>query len=612
MTEPMQLKTAVADLHMPAVHAHPALLDVLPVAVYTTDAKGRITYCNQAAVDLAGRRPVLGQDKWCVTWRLYRPDGTFLPHDECPMAQALEAQRPIRGVEAIAERPDGGRVRILPFPTPLFGEDGQLVGAVNVLVDITEQQDPGELAARLAAIVTTSDDAIIGKTLDGVVTSWNAGATRIFGYESEEMIGQPITTIIPVELHDEERHIIAKLRRGERIEHFETVRIAKDGRRLNISLSVSPVLNNVGRLIGASKVARDITERKRAEELQRLLIGELNHRVKNTLATVQSIANQTVRRARSPSEFAASFSGRIRALARAHTLLSLNAWLGSDIVKLVEDQLLIEEIEDERVSASGPSIMLQAQLALHLALVLHELATNARKYGALSVPDGRLSVTWQVRSDPTRTLVLTWQERNGPRVQVPSTHGFGSSLIEHSLQSYGGQAHVDYAADGLRCLIVMPLPETSVTTSRIPSAPAEEYVRPAPTAGPIDELRGKRVLVVEDEPLVALDLMSMLRDLGCEPVGPARTVEQAACHIDAGDLDLALVDGNLGGHSVDDLAAALRGRSVPFAFVSGYGREGLPNAFREATLVTKPFSAAQIRDALRKLVSHKPRATVDA
>src|SRR5262249_38834020 len=143
-------------------------------------------------------------------------------------------------------------------------------------------------------IVASSDDAIISKRLDGTITSWNAGATRIFGYEAEEIIGRPITTIIPPELLSEEKEIIARLRRGERIGHYETVRVAKDGHRIDISLTVSPLRDRLGNVIGASKVARDISERKQAEKLQRLLVDELNHRVKNTLATIQAIASQSL------------------------------------------------------------------------------------------------------------------------------------------------------------------------------------------------------------------------------------------------------------------------------------------------------------------------------
>ena len=211
------------------------------------------------------------------------------------MAVTLKEGHPVRGVEAIAERPDGTRVPFLPYPTPLRDATGQLVGAINLPVDLTERRRAEVESAQLAAIVASSDDAIISKTLEGRVTSWNEGASRIFGWEASEMIGQPILRIIPPELHDEEVEIMARLRRGERIEHFDTVRLAKDGRRVDISLAVLPIRDSSGRVTGASKVARDVTERKEAEKLQRLLVDELNHRVKNTLATVQAIASEDAR-----------------------------------------------------------------------------------------------------------------------------------------------------------------------------------------------------------------------------------------------------------------------------------------------------------------------------
>src|SRR6516165_7522325 len=295
-----------------------ALLEALPVPVYMTDADGRITFYNEAAAELWGHRPQLGSDKWCGSWRLFWPDGRPLPHDECPMALALKRGEPIRGVEALAERPDGTRVRFLPYPTPLRDDNGRLTGAINLLMDITERHDAQLESARLAAIVVSSDDAIISKTLEGRITSWNAGATRIFGYEASEMIGESILRIIPPELHGEEREILARLQRGERIDHYETVRVARDGRRVDVSLTVSPLRDRSGKVVGASKVGRDITDRKRAEKLQQVLTDELSHRVKNTLATVQAIANQSLVRAKSPTDFVSSFTGRLQALAKAH------------------------------------------------------------------------------------------------------------------------------------------------------------------------------------------------------------------------------------------------------------------------------------------------------
>jgi PAS domain S-box-containing protein len=255
------------------------ILDALPAAIYTTDAAGRITYYNQAAVDLAGREPELGKDEWCVTWRLYRPDGTPLPHDQCPMAVALRENRPIRGEQAILERPDGTCIPFIPYPTPLRDASGALVGAVNMLVDISDRSAAESARAHLAAIVESSDDAIISKNLDGIVTSWNQGAERIFGYQAHEIIGQPITRIFPPYRIKEEDQILARLRRGERIDHFETVRRRKDGREIDVSLTISPVRDATGRIIGASKIARDVTEKKRAEAALRDLNDNLERRV---------------------------------------------------------------------------------------------------------------------------------------------------------------------------------------------------------------------------------------------------------------------------------------------------------------------------------------------
>jgi PAS domain S-box-containing protein len=239
------------------------LVNALPAAIYTTDPSGRITYYNEAAAALWGCRPDLGNSDWCGSWRLFWPDGRVMPHEQCPMATAVKKQQAIRGLEAIAERPDGTRVPFLPFPTPIFNASGVFVGAVNMLVDITERKRAEEATQRLASIVDSSDDAIISKDLDGIISSWNNAASRLFGYEAAEVIGKPVTILIPQDRRDEELFILQQIRRGERIDHYETVRRRKDGGLIDVSLTVSPVRNAQGKIIGASKIARDITKRKR-------------------------------------------------------------------------------------------------------------------------------------------------------------------------------------------------------------------------------------------------------------------------------------------------------------------------------------------------------------
>lgn len=251
------------------------LLEALPVAIYVTDAEGRLTYFNSAAAKLSGRQPELGVDKWCVTWKIFLENGTPLPHDQCPMAVALRGQKVSEGVECIAERPDGTRFWFTPYPAVLRDESGRIVGGLNLLIDITDRklaQIKAERAAQLlSSIVESSDDAIISKSLEGIVTSWNKSAERLFGYAEDEMVGKSISILIPPDRLEEESQILARLSRGERVDHIDTIRRKKDGTVIEISLTISPVKNASGEIIGASKIARDTTPAKLAERESRLL-----------------------------------------------------------------------------------------------------------------------------------------------------------------------------------------------------------------------------------------------------------------------------------------------------------------------------------------------------
>ena len=319
--------------------ADAGMIDALPAAVFTLDTEGRLLRWNRAAERLWGRRPEVGETDYHRLWRW--PDGKTIDPGEEPLHTALREGGTPAPAEVLALRPDGSSVPYLLYPSRLRDGSGAVTGLLALLVDISERSSAEVDRERLAAIVSSSNDAIIGKTLDGIVTSWNAGATRMFGYRAEEMLGKSVTLLMPEELRGEEEEILASLRRGERIEHFDTVRVTKDGRRIDVSLAVSPVRDGSGRIVGASKVARDITERKRAEELQRLLFDELNHRVKNTLATIQAIASQSLRRSPDPASFVASFNGRVQALARAHDLLVAGELRGTGVADLVREQVLL-------------------------------------------------------------------------------------------------------------------------------------------------------------------------------------------------------------------------------------------------------------------------------
>jgi len=422
------------------------ILDSLPAALYITDPDGRITYYNDAAAELWGHRPALGTSSWCGSWKLFWLDGRPMRHDECPMAVSIRERRPVRGEEAIAERPDGSRVTFVPYPTPLYDTSGQFLGAVNMLIDVGDRRRADEYAERLGAIVESSDDAIISKDLNGVIKSWNSGAQRLFGYTAEEAIGRPVTILIPEDRIDEEPEIIERIRRGERVDHYETVRMRKDGGLIDISLTVSPVRSSDGRIVGASKIARDISERRRAQQQQNLLLNEMKHRIKNTLAMVQALSMQTLRGA-SAAELSA-FNARLSALGSAHDLLTLKSWNRLSLGDVVAAALKpFEEQKQERVVASGfGDAWLDSTKSLLLAMVLHELATNAVKYGALSNEGGRVQLDWEL-DDGSGCVRLCWRESGGPPVTPPERKGFGSKLIEKSLIG----AKIDYRPEGLIC-----------------------------------------------------------------------------------------------------------------------------------------------------------------
>jgi len=311
------------------------LLEALPAAIYTTDAEGRINFYNRAAVEMAGRTPQPG-DEWCVTWKLFWPDGSPLPHNECPMAVALRENRPVRGAEAVAERPDGRRVPFIPYPTPLRDAAGNLVGAINMLVDITE--------------------------------------------------------------------------------------------------------------------------RKRAENAQKILIDELNHRVKNTLATVQSLAGQTARHAADLADFLPTFTGRLLALSRAHDLLTERNWQAVPFRKLVHD--IVDPVSGGRVTTDGPDIDLDARSALSVTMVLNELLTNAAKYGALSEPNGSVLLSWRVGTGErmTNAIDCEWRERGGPQVKPPKRRGFGTRFMERCVEhDLAGEFDLVFEPEGTRCHMVFPI-----------------------------------------------------------------------------------------------------------------------------------------------------------
>jgi PAS domain S-box-containing protein len=429
------------------------VLETDAVGVLFFDHEGTLIGANEVFLTMTGwsREDV---DSRRLDWRRMTPP-EWVAASEAQM-ENLAATGRIGPYEKEYLRKDGSRSWML-FAGRDLG-DGTIV---EFAIDINSRKQAEAAEWRLAAIVESSDDAIVSKDLNGIITSWNRGAERLFGYEAEEVIGKSITILIPADRQDEEPRILERLRRGERVDHFETVRRRKDGRPIEISLTVSPVKDDSGRIIGASKIARDITERKRLEEQLLLVNRELHHRVKNTLATVQAVIASTARRAQTVDEFQQAVMDRIASLAKTHTLLIEKEHGGASIKDILNSELApYDDGTGQRVRLAGPDVRLPSEIAVAFGMAVHELTTNAAKYGAFSLPSGRVEVTWspEEQADGCR-LNLAWQEQDGPLVEKPARQGFGSVLLHRALgRQLGGEVETTFASDGLRVRISAMLP----------------------------------------------------------------------------------------------------------------------------------------------------------
>jgi PAS domain S-box-containing protein len=319
---------------------------------------------------------------------------------------------------------------------------------------------------KLAAIVESSDDAIVGQDLDGIITSWNSGAERVFGYEADEMIGKPVSLLIPPDRPDEEPSILARLSKGQRIEHYETVRRRKDGELIDISLSVSPLADSTGKIVGASKIARDITARRHAQEVQSLLLGEMSHRINNVFAVTNALVSLSARTSKTPTEMEAAIRERLAALSRAHQLtrrglirqeteFSDQPTLKGLIHAIFAPYVAPVSNSTKRVVVSGCDQEVDDSAVTSVALLLHELATNAAKYGSLSASAGVVHIDCSSKDD---WLVMIWEERGGPPIKEPTNReGFGGSLARKIVANqFSGRLSNKWNASGLTIRIEIP------------------------------------------------------------------------------------------------------------------------------------------------------------
>jgi PAS domain S-box-containing protein len=425
---------------------------------------------------------------------------------------------------------------------------------------------------------------------------WDQGQCEIFGVDPSTFVPtlesiQPLINPEDFELLDRSFRKITKTTNTFQTE-FRVLRPNGDVRWCTGTAAAS--FDEMGRPIWLSGVTSDITERKRAEERQILLAEEVDHRARNVVAVVQSIMRLT--RADSIDDYIGALDGRIGALSNAHRLLAGSRWEGADLTRLVEEEFAPYRASgNERVKSRGPNVLLPPATAQTIALALHELATNAAKYGALSVDPGYVELKWQ--TEPGK-LELVWTESGGPQIGPPDRRGYGSRAIVAGIErQLGGLVNFDWQASGLRCTLCVPHEDTSDPSKR--NVFKTHLDVPLQVASDVGD---KRVLLVEDEPLVSMMLADMLSAFGHKVDGPYSRFSDAMLAAKTSNLQAGILDVNLGGEKTYAVADILTDRKIPFAFVTGYGPDSIVSAFSHAPVLQKPIEAAKLHALLQQIV----------
>jgi PAS domain S-box-containing protein len=420
---------------------------------------------------------------------------------------------------------------------------------------------------------------------------WDAGMYRIFGVELGAFTPSAATTRPLIQPDDWPRldEVMRRLMAGGEAYHIEFRIRRPDGKIRWCIASAAATVNEATGTTHISGVILDISDRKADEERQTLLAREVDHRAKNALALVQALVRLT--RAATVEEFVGAVEGRILALSRVHSILSQSRWEGADFAGLLRDELAPFDLANTaRIVIAGPDVLLDSSTAQTLALTLHELATNTAKYGALSVPVGRLGVKWHMEG---RELVVQWKEEGGPLVTPPQRFGFGTSAIVAGVEKQqGGKVNFDWKKEGLDCLIRLPFKNAlGGRQPRKPRPTARSDSKPARNAIP-------QVMIVEDEMLVALDLQESVRSLGYAVVGPFGRLAEAIEGAAAQPIDFAILDLNLNGEMTYDLAEELERRGIPIVFTTGYESEAIKGRLSNCRVLNKPV----VRDALESVL----------
>jgi PAS domain S-box-containing protein len=447
-----------------------AVLDALPIGIYACDADGQILRVNRRAIELWGRAPRLldTAQRFCGSFRLESLGGEFIAPEATPMARAVQSGESFDGAEAVVQNPDGKRWVARVTIAPLRDADGTLVGAINCFQDVTREHE-----ARMAQAhqQRTFDLAMVASkmgtwryTMADNICLYDGNAQQLYGLTDGRFLHDEAG--VKDKFHPEDMdQMWARVAKavdpngdGRYEVEYRVKQLDGSWRWLSAWGAVEFEGEGAARKpVAIAGASRDLSELKRAEETRRLLVNELDHRVKNTLTIIQSIVIQTLRGAADLDAARGAIDARIISLAAAHDLLTQRSWSGADIADVVARA--VAPFAAGQVTLTGPSLDISPKQTLSLSLALHELATNAAKYGALSGPEGRVELHWEARDGK---LHLDWRESGGPPVVQPRHRGFGSRLLERGLfRDQNEKTRLEFATDGVRCSIITALNWTS-------------------------------------------------------------------------------------------------------------------------------------------------------
>lgn len=465
---------------------------------------------------------------------------------------------------------------------------------------------PAQLHERLEAIIATAMDAIISVDEAQRIICFNPAAEKMFRISAREVMGTPIERFIP----DRFRH-----GHSERIERFaqtgETGRrmgalgavsaLRADGEEFPVEASISQA--QIGHERMATVILRDITERQANEEAQALLAREVDHRAKNILAIVSSLVSLT--QAPTREAYAESLAGRIAAMSRAHGLLARGRWQGASLGQVADDEIATYA-DPQNYSCSGPDLKLSPRAVQPIGMLVHELATNAVKHGALSAREGHVDLHWNQLAN--ESVDMLWQESGGPPVSTPTQPGFGTNLIQQIVENQlCGTIQHFWEKEGYRLKLNLPENILQISAEKIASGRrtkgGDDDAMSQTAQRGADESDIGTLLIVEDEPLLAMQMSKSLEEFGWSIFGVAGSIDEANRILsDRKKPDAAILDVDLAGMPVFPLARSLRRLGIPFLFCTGYEDLEYVQEFAQCRSIRKPATVLQIVRGLRDVV----------